>query len=49
VLKLKCDELLSKFAFNCNVRRYTKAWKDDEAAALKTAKEWTQQFAMKGA
>jgi len=22
-LKLKCDELLSSFAFNCNLRRYT--------------------------
>ena len=27
--------------------KIAKAWKDDEAAALKTAKEWTQQFAMK--
>jgi hypothetical protein len=32
-LKLKCDELLSSFAFNFNLRRYTKEAAADQAAA----------------
>ena len=27
--------------------KIAKAWKDDEVTALKTAKEWTQKFAIK--
>ena len=32
-LKLKCDELLSSFAFNFNLRRYTSC-RDDRFAAI---------------